>query len=98
TLHVARVQDEIASENRTHNRHEHSTSPHRCDSLACQLRGQDASEPLALSAGSFAETHRRRGGHDADVDELGFKKGVTLDNLGNALGCGAKSGHGTDVA
>jgi len=28
----------------------------------------------------------------------GFKKGVTLDNLGNALGCGAKSGHGTDVA
>jgi len=27
-----------------------------------------------------------------------FKKGVTLDNLGNALGCGAKSGHGTDVA
>ena len=64
----------------------------------CSLRGQDASEPLALSAGSFAETHRRRGGHDADVDELGFKKGVTLDNLGNALGCGAKSGHGTDVA
>jgi len=28
----------------------------------------------------------------------GYKKGVTLDNLGTALGCGAKTGHGTDVA
>jgi len=28
----------------------------------------------------------------------GFKKGVTLDALGNALGCGQKTGHGMDVA
>ena len=27
----------------------------------------------------------------------GFKKGVTLDALGGALGCGCKSGHGMDV-
>jgi len=28
----------------------------------------------------------------------GYKKGVTLDNLGGALGCGVKTGHGADVA
>lgn len=28
----------------------------------------------------------------------GFRKGVTLDALSNALGCGQKSGHGMDVA
>jgi DNA polymerase elongation subunit (family B) len=28
----------------------------------------------------------------------GFKKGVTLDALSNALGCGQKIGHGMDVA
>jgi 3'-5' exonuclease len=28
----------------------------------------------------------------------GFKKGVSLDNLGQALGVGQKTGHGTDVA
>jgi DNA polymerase III epsilon subunit-like protein len=28
----------------------------------------------------------------------GYKKGVTLDNLGAALGCGVKTGHGQDVA
>ena len=28
----------------------------------------------------------------------GYKKGVTLDNLGAALGCGVKTGHGFDVA
>ena len=27
----------------------------------------------------------------------GFKKGVTLDALGGALGCGQKTGHGMDV-
>jgi len=28
----------------------------------------------------------------------GYKKGVSLDNLGIALSCGAKTGHGADVA